>query len=90
MLLIDDINFISGKEQTEESFFHTFNALHNSNRQIVVTSDRPPKSMTLVESRLLSRFEWGLTAQIRLPDLGTRTAILRAKAEQQNTRIEGR
>jgi chromosomal replication initiator protein len=79
VLLIDDVHFFGGKDSTQEEFFHTFNELFNNARQIVLASDRPPAEMKNLESRLVSRFDWGLTTQIQTPDLETRTAILRHK-----------
>ena len=87
LLLIDDIQFMEGKDQTQEAFFHTFNTLHGHNKQVVITSDKPPKQLTGFEDRMLSRFEWGLLTDIQAPELETRIAILRKKAERDKFQI---
>ena len=88
ILMIDDIQFFAGKERSQEEFFHTFGALHDGHKQIILTSDRPPSEIDKLEKRLVSRFEWGMTAEVQPPDMETRLAILQGKAEQLQISIE--
>jgi chromosomal replication initiator protein len=88
MLLVDDIQFLAGREGTQEEFFHTFNALHQNNKQVVMTSDRLPKEIPAIEERLVSRFEWGMIADIQAPDMETRLAILKTKVKEKNYTVD--